>query len=223
MLALESDELTPSNSTVGDCSPLAPCLNISCNKKSKNVRFESVEQDPEDDATETGAQPVLLRFAPTRPALSSEEIADMCWTNRNFKEFKLEAKKFAHSIDEDKNGDYIRIFLNVYSSPPKDEQDIGYVSTRDYSALPLAVAPTRGLERFVFPGILQDQKRTKESVLKAQASLPREMEQSAKETILASTSQILSRQSRRVARVLGHADSIAALSIYKRTFQGKKK
>lgn len=173
---------------------------------------------PNEEVSHDDDRQVRCHFGPVRPALSKEETRIMCWTRHDFRQFKREAKELAQFTDEAGWSDYIRIFRKVYSKQPKDEKHVGFVNIKDFSAVPLAIAPTRGLERFVFPGLTNDQNRVKMSVLKAQASLPKDMDQSTRERIISSTSEKLSRQARHVARVLGHGDSIIALNIYKKTF-----
>jgi hypothetical protein len=142
---------------------------------------------------------------------------------KQFKAFKQSSKKLALTTDEEKHKVYLNTFLDFHSNPPKDEKHVGIVPHSDAFCLPLATAPVRGLERYIFPGLLQDQARTKESVLKVQATLPADMDPHQRGFILASTSSLLSRPSRHLARVIGHADSIVALIIYKSTFLPNKK
>lgn len=159
-------------------------------------------------------------YGPIRPELTPEEYDLLYWKKKDFKKFKRESKNLALTTDEEKHKVYLKTFLDVYSNPP-DEKKVGIVPSRDVSCLPLATASVRGLERYIFPGLLLDQSRTKQAVVKAQAHLPAEMTTKQRAFVLASTSTLLSLQSRRVARVIGHADSIVALGIYKATFLPK--
>lgn len=186
----------------------------------KTVAFRLDESSfEEEDCCVFGK--VKCYYGPVRPELTAEEEELLHWTKKHFKAWKKDCKKVARTTDEEKHKVYLNAFLDIYSNPPDDENAVGIVH-RDTTCLPLATASVRGLERFIFPGLLKDQSRAKESVLKAQAKLPLEMSDHQREFVIASTSTILSRQSRHLARVIGHADSLVALGIYKSTFLPKK-
>ena len=132
-----------------------------------------------------------------------------------------EAKKLAQlTDDEEAQALYVRTFLDLYqrAAAPQAEDTVSRVSVSDLACLALATAPVRGLERHIFPGLVHDQKLVKQSVLKAQDKIPHSIERHIRARILASASAMLSRQARHLARTMAHADSIVALSIYRRTF-----
>ncbi|CAB9517692.1 expressed unknown protein [Seminavis robusta] len=201
------------------------------NPEKKSVSFWLEDSFP-DKAIDLGngsdgsrLSQVKCFYAPLRAELTEEEKKNLYWTKKNFKSFKRDSKKLANTTDEEKHSVYLTTFMKTYSSPPNDELSIGVVESRDLSCLPLATASVRGLERYIFPGLVEDQNRAKETILRAQTKIVAEqsMDYAQREFILASTSAILSRQSRYLARQIGHADSVVALSIYKNTFLPKKK
>ena len=173
-------------------------------------------------------------FGLQRPELSKDELHSMYYSKKDFKAFKKDAQKLAQLTEaEEAQALYVRAFLDVYHKSAAVEatsqDDDGSraeeakVAVSDRACLPLATAPVRGLERHIFPGLVNDQKQVKKSVLRAQDKIPLSMEPDMRARILASTSILLSRQARHIARTVAHADSIIALSIYRQTFLPQKK
>lgn len=202
----------------------------SSKKKSKRcVKFQLEESH--DDGCPTGGDTSIIllspeetkvkcTFGPLRAKLSKEEMQCMHYSKKEFKAFKKEAKKLARLADDDQvQALYVRTFLDVYqSAAPQAEASVNRIGVSDLVCLPLATAPVRGLERYIFPGLVSDQRLVKQSVLKAQDKIPLSIETEIRARILASASSMLSRQARHLARTMAHADSIVALSIYRRTF-----
>ena len=204
-------------------------------KPKKNVAFQLEDNHSDNDSCLDGddsssggdtstlvlSPKVKCYFGPLRPELSKEERCSMYYSKKDFKSFKKEAKKLAQlTDDEEAQALYVRTFLDLYqrAAAPQAEDTVSRVSVSDLACLPLATAPVRGLERHIFPGLVHDQKLVKQSVLKAQDKIPHSIERHIRARILASASAMLSRQARHLARTMAHADSIVALSIYRRTF-----
>lgn len=172
-------------------------------------------------------------FEPQLPELSKDELRSMYYSKKDFKAFKKDAQKLAQLTEaEEAQALYVRAFLDVYhksaaiETSPQDEgstAEEARVAVSDRACLPLATAPVRGLERHIFPGLVSDQKQVKKSVIRAQDKIPLSIEPDMRARILASTSILLSRQARHIARTVAHADSIVALSIYRQTFLPQKK
>jgi hypothetical protein len=190
----------------------------SSSRRRKSVSFLLDDSCTNHDPSSSPLAKVKCYYAPIRAELSQEETDQLYWNKKFFKSFKKESKKLARTTDEEKHRVYLRTFMTAYSYQPRDEHDVGVVHRRDLSCLPLATASVRGLERYIFPGLSVDQRRAKATLLKAQTKIADTMPPLEKAFILASTSAILSRQARHIARLIGHADSVVALSIYKHTF-----
>jgi len=194
--------------------------------------------------SQTEEQKVKCSYGPIRPKLSAKERELLYYSKADFAVFKEEAKLLAQSTDGSRDCRmYVQTFLDVYTGPsssflchPEEmenhpinynddyhddsDDDIGgpLVDRYNTTVLPLATAPVRGVERYTFPQLAQEQKRAIECVLQCHAHFPPSMDGDSKAQVLAAASSHLSRPARHLARVLGHADSIYALSIYKRTF-----
>jgi len=195
-------------------------------KSERQVFFQldssSSSDDDHDHDAVLCAKP-KCSYAPLRTELSQEEMTCMYYTKQEFKTFKQEARKMAQlSEDDESQRLYLRTFMNMYhtQTPGKDNEEelVSRILASDLVCLPLATAPVRGLEKYIFPGLFEDQRRVVQSVLKAQETISPNVQNDTQACILASTSSILSRQTRHLARTMAHADSIVALSIYRRTF-----
>jgi hypothetical protein len=141
--------------------------------------------------------------SPLSPDVKEEEV---WYTNDQFLVLKKICKQEA-SLTKSAETEYVKNFRKVYDSCKTSQ---GLYDLKRHECVELSISRFRGLENFIFTSTLHKNRRTIiKCVVLTQARLPADMSQEDRQLKLAATSKALSRQPRRIARVLGVCDDAA--------------
>ena len=170
-----------------------------------------------DTATDTTAKRVtfapinngLVTEYPASTALIEDECEAMWYRSSDFKYFRKYGKKLATLAAASKYGTDLLKTCNACGDTTKNDASLAKYSK-------IANSAARGLEILVAPQLNKDRRGAIRSVLKAQEKLNDGGATTAeREEMLSATSQILSRQTRIMARLLGSGDAHVAATFQK--------